>query len=97
MYRTRAVREQQREVRDFAGLAGFGDETDAAAEALANQMMMNCGNGERGRNRCVGGVNCAIAENENAAAVANGLSRPPTQIVDRWLQAADTRRDREQR
>ena len=88
MYRTRAVREQQREVRDFACFAGFGDEADAAAEALANQMMMNCGNGERGRNRCVGGVNCAITQNENAAAVGNGLSRPPTQIVDRWLEAA---------
>ena len=96
MYRARAVRNEQGDVRELAGFAGLGDETHSTAQALADQVMMNRRESERGWNRRVIHVDTAIAENEDATTIRDGLHRARAKIVDRGLECGRAGRNREQ-
>ncbi len=82
-----AVTGEAGEVMHFARLAGFHDETDRRAQALADQMMMHSRAGEQRRDRHAFGADLAVRQDDDVEAVAHGLFGVGLQLLQRGLKA----------
>ena len=67
MHRAGAIRDQQRDMRNFPCFAGFGEDADAAAQSGTQEMMVHCRYRQRGGNRRMLDVDATVAEHEDAA------------------------------
>ena len=83
--RARAVADQQRKVMNLARLTRFQYQPDPRARAFTDQMVVHAGQGQQGGNRRMVVVDAAIGQNEEVAALADGLACFGKQIVERLL------------
>ena len=84
--RAAAVADEQREVMHLARFAGFQHQADAGAGAVADEMMMQAGDGQQRRDGRVVVVDAAVGENENVDAVRDGLVGRREERFHRLLQ-----------
>lgn len=67
-----SVADEEGEVHDFAGLAAFDDEGDLGAGSLANEVMVDGGEGEEAGDGGVVLVDAAVGEDEEGVTVLDG-------------------------
>src|SRR5260370_5745073 len=67
---------------DLAGFAGFDDQGHLRALPFAHQIIVQRGQGQQRRNRRVVFVEAAIAQNQDAIAIADGLVRAPANEIE---------------
>ena len=84
--RAAAVANQEREMMHFARLAGFENETDARARALADHMMMEARCGEHRRDRGAILIDPAIGKDDYIHAIGDGAIGGGEEIVERAIQ-----------
>ena len=93
----RAVADEQREVMHLARFAGFKHERDARAEAFANQIMVQAGNGEQRGNRRGLARDAAIAEDDHVDFVLlDHATRHDREFLHRFRESLLAARDAEQ-
>src|SRR5258706_776916 len=92
----RPVSDQQSEVMHLARLAALDHETDLGARPLTDQMMMNGGYREQGRNRSLIARDSTIRENNDAVSRRYGFACPAAKMVQCVLETAPAFHRREQ-
>src|SRR2546421_11436644 len=78
---------------NLARLAAFDYETDLSTRALPNQVVVNAGDREQGRNRRLLSGRAAVGKNNDAKAAGNRRARLAAEFIKRTFQTTTTGAD----
>ncbi len=81
---------------DLAGFAGFDHQAAAGAQAFPDQVVVEAGRGQQGRDRCQALIGPAVGEDQKGGAVGNGADRGAAQVAQRLFEAAAAVWDRKE-